>query len=413
MQRMDVQGRSWVVNRAQRRQPDPFFDKTRNIWVAPWRKADGRMGRPTGRTRAAAEASRNRHTAEALEAGKFAPLAGGFHADTSPEQLVSLVAGSRRLSSCARHDLVQCEKQLHVVKDRLGDAAVRKLRPEHVAGVIADIAQAGSAARARNIRMLLVQLLDEAVNLGLAEDNVARRVHSPRVPKVQRRTLSPAEVARLVSVCDERHVAAVALCFLQGWRVSEALGLAWQDLDLVAGNVRLRRGATYADRIGMVLGPPKTSRTAGRQLLAPMTLTLLTAHRDRWQRMRDEQAAPWPEVSYQGELRDLVFVNPAGRSMLRQHVDKAIRKAAEASCHRRQRTTSAAPSRCRAPTSARHQGRRAVRSGRLDLARTVLRTLTRESSRRRRTGLGRRDGRSHEQGLGGPWRMARTSSTKS
>ncbi|TPW09720.1 MAG: phage integrase family protein, partial [Acidimicrobiaceae bacterium] len=102
--------------------------------------------------------------------------------------------------------------------------------------------------------MLLVQLLDEAVNLGLAEDNVARKVRSPRVPKVQRRTLSPAEVARLVSVCDERYVAAVALCFVQGWRVSEALGLAWQDLDLDAGTVRLRRGATYADGIGMVLG---------------------------------------------------------------------------------------------------------------------------------------------------------------
>ena len=39
---------------------------------------------------------------------------------------------------------------------------------------------------------------------------------------------------------------------------------------------------------------------------------------------------PWPEVSYQGEVLDLVFVNPAGSLMLRQHVDKAIRKAAEA-----------------------------------------------------------------------------------
>lgn len=72
-----------VVNSAQRGQPDPFFDKARNVWVAPWRKADGRRGRPTGRTRAAAKASRDRHVASALEAGKFAPLSGGFHADTT------------------------------------------------------------------------------------------------------------------------------------------------------------------------------------------------------------------------------------------------------------------------------------------------------------------------------------------
>jgi integrase len=319
-----------VVNRAQRGQPDPFFDRSRNVWVAPWRKADGRTGRPTGRTRAAAEASRDRHVAAELEAGKFAPLSGGFHADTSLTEL------SRWwLDHVARHRVrvttwSTYEKQLHVVNERLGEVPVRRLRPEQVAGVIADIANAGSASRARNIRMLLVQLLDEAVNLGLAEDNVARKVRSPRVPKVQRRTLSPAEVARLVSVCDERYVAAVALCFVQGWRVSEALGLAWQDLDLDAGTVRLRRGATYADGIGMVLGAPKTSRTAGRQLLAPTTLTLLAAHHDRWQRLRGERVVPFPEVSYQGEVLDLVFVNPAGSLMLRQHVDKAIRKAAEA-----------------------------------------------------------------------------------
>ena len=251
-----------VVNRAQRGQPDPFFDKARNVWVAPWRKADGRMGRPTGRTRAAAEASRDRHVAAEREAGTFAPLSGGFHAGTSLSEL------SRWwLDHVARHRVrvttwSTYEKQLRVVNDRLGEFAVRKLRPEHVTAVIADIAQSGSAARARNIRMLLVQLMDEAVNLGLTEDNVAKRVRPPRVPKVQRRTLSPAEVAQLVSVCDQRYAAAVALCFVQGWRVSEALGVAWQDLDLVAGTVRLRRGATYADRIGMVLGPPKTSRTA-------------------------------------------------------------------------------------------------------------------------------------------------------
>ena len=33
-----------VVNRAPRGQPDPYFDTARNVWVARWRKADGRLG---------------------------------------------------------------------------------------------------------------------------------------------------------------------------------------------------------------------------------------------------------------------------------------------------------------------------------------------------------------------------------
>ena len=105
-----------------------FFGKPRNVWVAPRRKADGRMGRPTGRTRAAAEASRDRHVAAALDAGKFSPLSGGFHADTTLSDLsrwwLDYVARHRvRVATWSTH-----EKQLHVVNDRLGDVVVRKLR---------------------------------------------------------------------------------------------------------------------------------------------------------------------------------------------------------------------------------------------------------------------------------------------
>jgi hypothetical protein len=228
-----------VVNRASRGHRDPFFDKTRNVWVAPWHKPDGRLGRPTGRTRAEAVASRDRHIAEAAEAERCAPLAGGFHAGTTTDEL-----SAWWLDNIARHrvritTLQTYRKQLTLVGAHLGDIPVRKLRPEQIATFMSKLIDSGSSARARNVRVLLVQVLGEAVNLGLASENVAKKVRSPRVPKVKRQTLSPVVVRRLLDVCDERYVAAVALCFIQGWRVSEALGLAWQDLDLDEGTVSL------------------------------------------------------------------------------------------------------------------------------------------------------------------------------
>ena len=62
---------------------------------------------------------------------------------------------------------------------------------------------------------------------------------------------------------SQRLGAAVTLFFCQGWRVSEVLGLAWEDLDLVAGTAHLQRGAAYTPSARTVLGPTKTSGAEG------------------------------------------------------------------------------------------------------------------------------------------------------
>jgi hypothetical protein len=232
---LDTTGRFTVIGKAPNGQAEPYFDRTRGVWVAPWRRADGKVGRPTGRTRALAEASRDRHQAEATGAALRAPLTEGFCAQATVSELarwwVEHVARHRvRATTFATY-----RKQMSVVEARLGHVPVRALRAEQVTSFVSALIDAGSASRARNVRTLLVQVLDQAVSLGLAPENVARKVRPPRVPRTQRRTLTPVEVGKLLGECDERFAAAIALCFVQGWRVSEALGLAWQDLDLDAG----------------------------------------------------------------------------------------------------------------------------------------------------------------------------------
>lgn len=292
-------------------------------------KPDGRVGRPTGRTKAAAIASRDRHIAAAEEASRCGPLAEGF---TTKLTLAEL--GRWWLDNVARHrvrvtTLATYEKQLRLISGHLGEVPVRQLRLAQVTAFISDLIDAGSASRAVNVRTLLVQVLNEGVSLGLAEENVAKKVKRPRVPPTQKRTLTPAEVGQLLEACDARFMAAVALCYVQGWRISEALGLAWQDIDFAQGTARLRRGSTYADGQGMVLGPPKTKRTAGRQQLGPTVLRLLD---DRRKLQAEDQEligkSNWPSVIYEAEAIDLVFTTAAGTPTLRQHVDRAIRKAA-------------------------------------------------------------------------------------
>lgn len=326
----DPSGESFrVVNKAPNGEAEPYFDRSRQVWVAPWRKPDGRVGRPTGKTRALAVASRDRHVERAAHEAAFGDLAEGFNAKTTVGQL-----SAWWLEHVARHrvrptSLATYRKHVTVIDDKLGSVPVHQLRPEQVTTFVSDMIDDGSASRARNVRTLLVQILEQGVEFGLATQNVARKVKAPKPVPKRRRTITPDETQLLISECEPRFAAAAALCFIQGWRISEALGLAWQDIDLDRGSVLVRRGATYADGVGMSLGPTKTRGATGEQLLGPTVVELLRARRE----MNDEDRAnlpdPWPTYEYEGEQLDLVFTTAGGTPTLRQHVDRAIRKAAE------------------------------------------------------------------------------------
>ena len=91
----------------------------------------------------------------------------------------------------------------------------------------------------------------------------------------------------------------------------------------------MRRGATYVDGEGMLLGPIKTRGATGDQMLGPTVVELLRARREMFDEDRANLPGDWPTHEYDGEQLDLVFTTANGRPTLRQHVDRAIRKAAE------------------------------------------------------------------------------------
>jgi integrase len=130
------------------------------------------------------------------------------------------------------------------------------------------------------------------------------------------------------AVRDHRLGAAVAMLFLQGWRVSEVLGLAWEDVDLDAGTARVRRASVYVDGRGQQLGPPKSEGAHGEHWLLPTVVTLLR-NRRALQGVERAAAPAWRTATYNGERINLVFTNPTGGLVLRQAVAKVVKQAAK------------------------------------------------------------------------------------
>jgi integrase len=122
----------------------------------------------------------------------------------------------------------------------------------------------------------------------------------------------------------------VVILFLQGWRVSEVLGLAWDDIDLETGNVQLQRIAIYRKGVGRMLKPrAKTDATHGEYWLTPTCLELLKA-RHRAQANERIAATRWEVVECDGRPVDLVFTNLTGGLVQRFRVQKAVERAAKA-----------------------------------------------------------------------------------
>jgi integrase len=289
-------------------------------WCATWWVAgERRPRRATGKTQQEAIARRAKRREQAgMALGPLSTV--GALADW---WLHNVHRHAVRLSSWAK-----AEDRVRKIKETLGDQAVADLDYRAVTEWQTRLSRTLAPRTVRHHRQVLAQVVDEAVKMGALVGNPVRAVKPLRVGESDGVALDRDETrALLAAVEDHRLGAAVGLLFLQGWRVSEVLGLAWEDVDLDAGTAHVRRASVYVDGRGQQLGPPKTAGAHGEHWLMPTTVGLL---RKRWEVQAEERAvAPgWESMTYDDEPVHLVFTTPAGGLVLRQSIAKVVKQAA-------------------------------------------------------------------------------------
>jgi len=308
-----------------------LYREADGTWRATYRVPGvARPRRVLGRTREEALRRRDEALATALTAVAPTPAGAVLTRSTTVSVfsrwwLRNVAAGRVRASSLGKY-----EDRTERICAFLGDVALGELRAEQVATWQTELLKSLSPQTVADTRSTFHSIMDEAVSLELVASNPVTRVRPPRVPKPQRRALTSDQAKDLVAAASgDRLGAAVALLFVQGWRVSEVLGLAWGDLDLDAGTARVRRACSYADGIGMVLGPPKTEGAIGLHHLTPAVVDLLRRRRTAQLEDRLRAGRDWKHHTYDGEDIDLAFTTATGGLMLRQKVAKVISTAAE------------------------------------------------------------------------------------
>jgi len=208
---------------------------------------------------------------------------------------------------------------------------VRSVKPERVARWQSDLLKSGLASgTVADVRVTLHQVLEQAVIHELIASNPVDRVAAPKVTHKSARALTSEEARRLVETASaDRLGAAVALLFVQGWRVSEVLGLAWEDVDLDGSVALVRRAAVYVDGKGMVLGQTKNAGAAGKHHLSAGVVAQLRTRRKAQAMERLAVGEHWRSHQYEGRAVIPVFTNTTGGLVNRQAVAKAVTYAAE------------------------------------------------------------------------------------
>jgi integrase len=188
------------------------------------------------------------------------------------------------------------------------------LTPAHVRGLYRKKLEVGLSPRTvQYVHVTLHKALKQAVRDGLVPRNSTESVRPPQVRREEICPLTPEQVKTLFEAAEgDRLEALYVLAVTTGLRQGELLGLKWDDVDMDAGTLSVRRTLTTA-KGGPVLSTPKTKGSRRTVKLSQMALEALRNHLARQLEEIDSVGSLWCE-------NGLIFASEVGEPLGRQYV---------------------------------------------------------------------------------------------
>ena len=191
----------------------------------------------------------------------------------------------------------------------IGRVKLKALTPAHVRGLYREKLDSGLAPRSvLHIHRTLSRALKQATDDGLIPRNAAAPVKPPRPRREEMRPLNREQVRSLFEAASgDRLEALYIVAVTAGLRRGELQGFKWEDLDLNAGTLQVRRTLSEP-KGGYVFEAPKSGK--GRNIrLTQRAVAALREHRKRQLEERMQHAGLWQD-------HGLVFTSGIGTPLL-------------------------------------------------------------------------------------------------
>jgi integrase len=200
----------------------------------------------------------------------------------------------------------------------IGKVKLKTLTPDHVRGLYREKLDGGLAPRTvLHIHRTLSKALKQATDDGLIPRNAAALVKPPRPRREEIRPLNRDQVRALFEAAREDRLEALYVATVTaGLRRGELQGLKWEDLDLEAGALQVRRTLSEP-RGGYIFEAPKSGK--GRNIrLTQRARAALREHRKRQLEEKKRLGALWQE-------NGLVFPSSVGTPLLGGNLNRAFK----------------------------------------------------------------------------------------
>jgi integrase len=217
--------------------------------------------------------------------------AGGLTVEEYLERwLEDSVRGSVKITT---HQSYGSLVRLHVCPG-LGRTKLDNLTPAHIQRLYRAKLDEGLSPKTVNyLHTTFHRALKQAMRWGLVPRNVAAAVDPPKVRTPEMKPLSPIQARALLEAARGNRLEALyVLAVTTGMRQGELLGLKWEDVDLEAGTVQVRRTLTLV-KGGPRLTEPKTRGSRRSIRLTASAVDALGRHRERQEAERATSNGFW------------------------------------------------------------------------------------------------------------------------